>query len=61
MGLVDKNSDLQEFKSEGYNPYFVDVDYIQESLLKALPQTINPAFVEKIHSMELAFMVNTKP
>jgi N-acetylglucosamine kinase-like BadF-type ATPase len=47
--LVDKNSDLQEFKSEGYNPYFVNADYIQESLLKALPPTINPVLVEKIH------------
>jgi hypothetical protein len=35
--LIRRNNDKEYFKTEGYNPHFVDKDYIIESLHKSLP------------------------
>ncbi|PWG78902.1 N-acetylglucosamine kinase [Pararcticibacter amylolyticus] len=38
-----------DFHSEGYNPYYVDEDYIVASLSKSLPQNFNPEDVTELY------------
>lgn len=47
--LLSKNLESQDFYSEGYNPYFVNEDYIKNSLLKVLPEGVKVAGVEQIY------------
>ncbi len=35
--LLNANNDIRYFDTEGYNPYFVSVPYIVESLKAGLP------------------------
>lgn len=37
------------FDTEGYNPYFVDTTYIQQSLSQSLPRHVNRATVSKVY------------
>ena len=37
------------FETEGYNPYFVDRNYIIESLHRSFPPTINPNLIKEIY------------
>jgi len=39
--LVDNSGKRNYFNTEGYNPYFVDTDYIINSLYSCLPRTID--------------------
>lgn len=46
--IIDAEKQYEDFYSEGYNPFYVDEDYIVPSLNKALPGTFNPADVKEI-------------
>jgi glucosamine kinase len=47
--LLDATADTLYFDTEGYNPYFVSVFYIVQSLKAALPAEINPEHVRVIY------------
>jgi len=47
--LVKEGADDTYFYSEGFNPYFVDQDYIVHSLKKFLPKDFEPAEIHEIH------------
>jgi N-acetylglucosamine kinase-like BadF-type ATPase len=47
--LVAHNGELAHFTTEGYNPHFVDEDYIINSLTKSLPDYINHQEIEEIN------------
>ena len=47
--LVDNQLNLEYFYSEGYNPYFVDGEYVQGSLSKALPSHIECELIEQVY------------
>ena len=47
--LVAQNGELAHFTTEGYNPHFVDEDYIINSLTKSLPDYINHQEIEEIN------------
>jgi len=44
--LLSEKNEVQYFETEGYNPYFVSVSHIVQSLKAGLPPNINP---EQIH------------
>src|SRR5690625_2492095 len=46
--LVRHNSDKKNFKTEGYNPHFIDKGYITESLYKSLPDYIEADQVTEV-------------
>jgi len=47
--LISKDLNTKDFYSEGYNPYFVDEEYIVTSLQNVLPEDLIPEKVEKIY------------
>jgi len=47
--LLQSKYDIQYFDTEGYNPYFVNGQYIVASLTKNLPQNINHAMVSAVY------------
>ena len=47
--LVAQNGELAHFTTEGYNPHFVDENYIINSLTKSLPDYINHQEIEEIN------------
>lgn len=47
--LIDKRHERCIFDTEGYNPYFVDTQYIINSLAVSLPQNLNPQQVTHIY------------
>ena len=47
--VVAQNGELAHFTTEGYNPHFVDEDYIINSLTKSLPDYINHQEIEEIN------------
>ena len=47
--LLNATPDIRYFDTEGYNPYFVSVSYIVQSLHAGLPNYINPALVRVIY------------
>ena len=47
--LVAHNGELAHFTTEGYNPHFVDENYIINSLTKSLPDYINHREIEEIN------------
>jgi len=47
--VIDSKGQRSYFNSEGYNPYFVDSDYIVASLSKVLPGNLNKEAVGSIY------------
>jgi N-acetylglucosamine kinase-like BadF-type ATPase len=47
--LVAQNGELAHFATEGYNPHFVDENYIINSLTKSLPDYVRPHEIEEIN------------
>lgn len=47
--LVDGADKVYDFYSEGYNPFFVDEEYINTSLTKALPANIRRELIETVY------------
>ena len=47
--LLDATTNAVYFKTEGYNPYFVNVPYILQSLKAGLPTNINPEKVSVVY------------
>jgi N-acetylglucosamine kinase-like BadF-type ATPase len=47
--LVDETGAGASFSTEGYNPYFVNTDYISQSLLANLPAAVNRDAVTEVH------------
>jgi len=47
--LTNNRDVIMDFETEGFNPYFTDSTYISESLRKALPASIEPSAINKIH------------
>ncbi|WP_207423667.1 N-acetylglucosamine kinase [Desertivirga brevis] len=47
--LISKDLNTKDFYSEGYNPYFVDEEYIVSSLQDVLPEDLVTENVEKIY------------
>ena len=47
--LVKQNAELTYFTTEGYNPHFVDENYIINSLKKNLPEYIEPNKIKEIY------------
>ncbi len=47
--LICPGKELLYFSTEGYNPYYVDSQYIRQSLHKALPAEVPRAAVTEVH------------
>lgn len=47
--LLDDNQKKIYFNTEGYNPYFVDSDYISNSLRKGLPQDLQVDQIKEVN------------
>lgn len=47
--LLDDNQKKIYFNTEGYNPYFVDSDYITNSLRKGLPQDLQVDQIKEVN------------
>jgi glucosamine kinase len=46
--LINPNQEIFYFDTEGYNPYFVNTDYIIQSLTTNLPENINRATISNV-------------
>ena len=47
--LIRQENEVLYFSTEGYNPYYVDSDYIRASLHKALPEEMRREAVTAVH------------
>lgn len=47
--LLDDSGKKVYFNTEGYNPYFVDSDYISQSLIKGLPKDLPFERIEEVN------------
>ncbi|MFD1631894.1 N-acetylglucosamine kinase [Pseudopedobacter beijingensis] len=47
--LVNREKEVFNFNTEGYNPYYVGVDYITNSIAGNLPQEVNASEVSEIY------------
>ena len=47
--LLQREQDAYYFDTEGYNPYFVSVEYIVASLTAKLPAPVTPSQVSHIY------------
>ncbi len=47
--LIDENKHVTFFQTQGYNPYFNDVDTITEGLKKDIPEKVQHSPVEKLY------------
>jgi glucosamine kinase len=47
--LVDDSGNKTNFSTEGYNPYFVDTNYIVASLQKSLPENIESEKITEVN------------
>ncbi|HEY8735179.1 MAG TPA: N-acetylglucosamine kinase [Puia sp.] len=47
--LLNANADTRYFNTEGYNPYFISIPDIVQSLKTGLPSNINPSHVSIIY------------
>lgn len=48
-GLIDGESNKRTFTTEGYNPYFVDTDYIIKSLKANIPADLDTGSVTEVN------------
>lgn len=47
--LVKENGEMDYFVTEGYNPHFVDESYITNSIIKSLPDFIEPEKINEVN------------
>jgi glucosamine kinase len=47
--VIHANGEKKRFKTEGYNPFYVDTPYISASLMKAIPQDIDPLQITEVN------------
>jgi glucosamine kinase len=47
--LMDNNGEKKLFKTEGYNPFYVDSLYIVNSLTKAIPKDVDCSQITEVH------------
>lgn len=46
---INPEGENSYFKTEGYNPYFADSAYIEESMRSSIPESIDPLKVTEVH------------
>lgn len=59
--LINQQEENFLFDTEGYNPYYVDQDYIIRSLNKNLPGTIKPVQIREVHFYGAGCMLDRTP
>ena len=59
--LINQSGENFLFDTEGYNPYYVDQDYIVQSLNKNLPGDIKPAQITEVHFYGAGCMLDKTP
>ena len=59
--LINQSGENFLFDTEGYNPYYVDQDYIIQSLNKNLPGDIKPAQITEVHFYGAGCMLDKTP
>lgn len=59
--LINQSGENFFFDTEGYNPYYVDQDYIVQSLNKNLPGDIKPAQITEVHFYGAGCMLDKTP
>ena len=59
--LINQSGENFLFDTEGYNPYYVDQDYIVQSLNKNLPGDIRPAQITEVHFYGAGCMLDKTP
>ena len=47
--LIEKNKDNIHFSTEGFNPYYVNSDYISNAILSNLPANVDRLKVSEVH------------
>lgn len=47
--LLEGKQEISTFQTEGYNPYFVSGEYIAASLIRSIPETINPYDINRVY------------
>jgi len=59
--LVNPGGESIRFETEGYNPYYVNQDYIVQSLKKNLPGNIHPTRIRAVHFYGAGCMLDKTP
>src|SRR6185312_13701752 len=59
--LINQSGENFFFDTEGYNPYYVDQDYIVQSLNTNLPGDIKPAQITEVHFYGAGCMLAKTP
>ena len=59
--LINPGGESIRFETEGYNPYYVNQDYIVQSLKKNLPANIHPTRIREVHFYGAGCMLDKTP
>jgi len=59
--LISPGEESTRFETEGYNPYYVNQDYIIQSLKKSLPVNIHPTRIREVHFYGAGCMLDKTP